>query len=77
MPLPMFGTSRATVEQVNAVSIHGDIYYDLSLRLEGAEPQPARLPQHLLMRPPQVADTLDLTFLMGQVSEARFVDHPH
>ncbi len=34
-PLPAFGNLKGKVLQAQPVSIHGDIYYDLVMELEG------------------------------------------
>lgn len=75
-PLPMFGSARARILQVMPVSIHGDIYYDVAVVLGESNDQPpvsVRLANHLCQRPPKPAETVELTFLMQQVTGVRFV----
>ena len=53
--------------------IIGDLYYELHVtRTEQPEQVLAvRVPQHATASPPQEGDTLTLTFLMGQVTNAK------
>ena len=66
----MFGSLTGEVAQVNSVSIHGDIYYDIALALNPppARPLTVRLPNHLCTRAPTIGDKIELSFLMQQVN---------
>ena len=77
MNAPMVGTWRVEVKGVNPFTIHGDLYYELHVvRTDepAAGPRPVlalRVPQHATQGEPAEGDTLELTFLMGQVTAAR------
>ena len=74
--IPTFGDVNGTVLQVANMSIHGDIYYDLIMELEGQTDQRVqlRVPNHLCPRPPQAGDRLTLNFLLQQVNGVTFSD---
>ena len=52
-PIPPFGDVHGKVLQAEPVSIHGDVYYDLVMQLEGEMDQGVklRIPNHLCKRP--------------------------
>jgi len=87
--IPMFGSIAAQIQSVQPVSIHDDIYYDLTLRIltdEQLETQnqnslnirePAyqvRVPNHLCPnRTPKSGDLLEITFIAQQPTELIFI----
>lgn len=76
MQLPMTGSWIVEVLAARAYAIHGDLYYELTVRREGGEGQAAdpatvRMPQHALPGGPRAGQRLELSFLMGQVTGAR------
>ncbi len=75
-PLPAFGDLTGKVLQAQPVSIHGDIYYDLVMELEGQTDRGVKLrvPNHLCERPPAPGDCLTLNFLLQQVNSVSFED---
>lgn len=75
-PIPTFGDVNGKVLQAEQVSIHGDVYYDLVMQLEGQMDQGVklRIPNHLCKRPPVAGDLLTLNFLMQQVNSVAFAD---
>ncbi|MCA9291113.1 MAG: hypothetical protein KDA25_08290 [Phycisphaerales bacterium] len=68
--LPMFGDHEATVLSAAPVSIHGDAYHDLDVRIDG-QPHRVRVMGALFASPPTSGATLTLSFLMGQVTAVR------
>ena len=73
----MFGSVTGDLLEVVAVSIHGDVYFDVVAmvhRSAGAAPMPlkVRLPHHLCIREPQVGDRVRLEFLMQQPTSVVF-----
>lgn len=76
-PIPAFGDMNGKVLQAEHVSIHGDVYYDLVMQLEGQMDQGVklRIPNHLCKRAPVAGDLLTLNFLLQQVNGVTFADH--
>ena len=74
--IPAFGDVNGKVLQAAQVSIHGDIYYDLVMQLQGQVDQGVklRIPNHLCKRPPAPGDRLTLNFLLQQVNLVTFTD---
>jgi len=76
MQTPMLGSWTVTVRAVRPFLIHGDLYYELHVvRAEGPPDQVAilRVPQHAAPQAPQEGQTLEVTFLMGQVTGTKVV----
>ncbi len=75
-PIPAFGDLTGNVLQAAHVSIHGDIYYDLVMQMEGQMDQGVKLrvANHLCQRAPVAGDRLTLSFLLQQVNSVTFVD---
>ena len=76
-PIPVFGDVNGKVIQVEPVSIHGDVYYDLVMQLGGQMDQGVKLrvPNHLCERPPVAGDLLTLNFILQQVNSVTFDNH--
>ncbi len=82
MPLPIAGTTIVTVATASPVSIHGDLYLDLQVLVEGDQsPTMLRVPAHTMpavadgtRRVPAQGDRLSLQILLGQVDAVRFAD---
>lgn len=69
----MTGSWTVRVNAVRPFTIHGDLYYELQvIRTDkpGESGLVLRLPQHAMRGEPIVGQTLMVTFLMGQVTEA-------
>ena len=74
MQLPMVGSWSVEVKAVAPFTIHGDVYYELHIvRLNDPTSSllSIRAPQHAVTGIPQVADKLNITFLMGQVTAVK------
>lgn len=82
MPLPIAGTTIVTIATASPVSIHGDLYLDLQVTVEGDEsPTMLRVPAHTMpagsdgaRRVPAAGDRLELQILLGQVDAVRFAE---
>ena len=82
MPLPIAGTADVTVSTASPVSIHGDLYLDLQVSVDGdSSPTMLRVPAHAMpagadgaRRVPAAGDRLRLHVLLGQVDAVRFVE---
>ena len=82
MPLPIAGEVEVTVASTAPVSIHGDLYVDLGMRVAGDEAATlARVPASAFpqaadgeRRLPDVGDRLFVRVLLGQVDAVRPVD---
>jgi hypothetical protein len=80
--LPIAGTVIVTVATATPVSIHGDLYLDLQVNVDGAsDPTMLRVPAHTMppgddgtRRVPAAGDRLQLQVLLGQVDSVRFVE---
>ena len=74
--IPTIGDVSGSVLRVQQLSIHGDIYYEVEMQLEGQTDQGVRLrlANHLCERPPVVGDSLTLSFLLRQVNGVKFRD---
>ena len=72
---PMFGSWHVQVHAARPFTIHGDLYYEIMVtRLVDDDPTAGftlRLPQHATAREPQPGQTLEITFLMGQITGAK------
>lgn len=72
------GDIVAEVLASTAVSIHGDQYYDLTLRRaetgEDAAPFGLRAPAHACEAPPTAGQRVRVSLLMGQVTRVRRAD---
>jgi hypothetical protein len=71
----MVGSWRVRVLAARPFTIHSDVYFELHVvRLD--EPAPAdtgfvlRVPQHAIAAEPLPGQTLEVSFLMGQVTSA-------
>ena len=76
MQTPMVGSWTVKVRAVHPFLIHGDLYYELHVVRAEDPPHQAmalRVPQHAAPGEPQAGQTLEVTFLMGQVTGARVV----
>jgi hypothetical protein len=74
MQPPMIGTWTIQVNSAKPYTIHGDLYYELhGIRTDDPTHSPIvlRLPQHATSAPPIAGQTLEVTFLMGQVTAAK------
>ena len=73
MQTPMVGTWSVNVKAVRPFTIHSDLYYELHILRDDSPEQlmSIRAPQHAFTSEPQPGERLTLTFLMGQVTEAR------
>jgi hypothetical protein len=73
MPPPMIGSWSVEVMGVRPFTIHGDLYFEVVVE----EPEAAgrmiglRVPQHAIDGEPRVGERLVVTFLMGQVTQAK------
>lgn len=80
--LPIAGTVDVSVSTASPVSIHGDLYLDLQVIVDGADtPTMLRVPAHAMpagddgtRRLPAPGDRLTLQVLLGQVDAVRFVE---
>lgn len=75
MRLPMSGSWVVQVQAVRPFTIHGDQYFELQVARVDADTVPVLLsvPLHALTdraTPPAAGSTMELTFLMGQVTGA-------
>lgn len=75
MQAPMVGSWLVRVLAARPFTIHSDMYFELHVvRLD--EPGPAgsgfvlRVPQHAIAAEPTAGQTLEIGFLMGQVTSA-------
>jgi hypothetical protein len=73
MPPPMIGNWSVEVKAVRPFTIHGDLYYELHvINPDNAQQLMAlRVPQHAIEGVPTAGEKLTLTFLMGQVTQAK------
>jgi hypothetical protein len=69
----MIGTLSVEVKAVRPFAIHGDLYYEIHVPNPDAPMQliGLRIPQHATDAAPRDGDKLELTFLMGQITQAR------
>jgi len=81
MPIPMMGRLEVEVVEVAPVSIHGDVYHDVTgrIRVAGSDDEPRaarlRLPSHVTRaRVPEPGDRLEVSLLMGQIDGVRFLE---
>jgi hypothetical protein len=90
MIAPFAGSLTGRIRAVAGASIHGDVYYDVQLELEGVAAQPGmvavlpvRLPQHAVPTDPTATEArpslrpgrrVEVTFLMQQPTGVRFLD---
>lgn len=82
MPLPIAGEVEVVVEAANPLSIHGDLYVDLAVRVPGdSNATMVRVPAHVFAagddgsrRVPEVGARLILRVLLGQVDSVRIPD---
>lgn len=82
MPLPIAGEVEVVVEAANPLSIHGDLYVDLAIRVPGdAAATMVRVPNNTfapgedgVRRLPAPGDRLILRVLLGQVDGVRRPD---
>ena len=82
MPLPIAGEVEVVVEAASPLTIHGDLYVDLAVRVPGdAAATMARVPNHTfapgedgVRRLPSPGDRLILRVLLGQVDGVRRPD---
>lgn len=74
MQLPMTGSWVVQVHAVRPFTIHGDEYFELHLTRADVDAPPfaVRVPLHALenREAPAAGQTLELSFLMGQVTGA-------
>ena len=76
MNAPMVGSWKVEVKAVRPFTIHGDFYFELHVvRTDepGGQVLAIRVPQHATPGVVQAGDELEVTFLMGQVTSARYV----
>ena len=72
IPFPMVGSWTVRVKAVHPFLIHGDQYYELHVtRVGGPIDQvlAIKVPRHATAGQPQPGQTLQVTFLMGQVTQ--------
>lgn len=70
----MIGTWKVEVRAVRPFAIHGDLYYELRVvRTDdpGGGVTSLRVPQHATSAEPTAGQRLTITFLMGQVTQAK------
>ena len=80
--LPIAGTVIVTVATATPVSIHGDIYLDLQVTIDGESGATMlRVPAHTMppaddgtRRLPAAGDRLQLQVLLGQVDSVRLLE---
>jgi len=80
--LPIAGTVDVTIATASPVSIHGDLYLDLQVTVDGgSDATMLRVPAHVMppgddgtRRVPAAGDRLRLQVLLGQVDSVRFVE---
>ena len=72
MQLPLVGKWVVKVHGVQPFAIHGDQYYELYITppSQPTNSVAVRVPGHAFSAPPAVGQTLELSFLMGQVTAA-------
>jgi hypothetical protein len=70
MQPPMVGSWSVLVHSVRPFTIHGDLYYELTVQREGDASTAVilRVPQHATAGEPIAGERLTVTFLMGQVT---------
>jgi len=74
MQTPMIGNWTVQVKEVRPFLIHGDLYYELHVIRSGDSPDQMmalKVPQHASAGEPRVGQTLEVTFLMGQVTAVK------
>jgi hypothetical protein len=74
MQIPMIGNWTIQVQAARPYTIHGDLYYEVqAIKTDDPEQSPfvLRIPQHAIPSAPIVGQTLNVTFLMGQVTSAK------
>ena len=71
----MIGNWSVEVQAVRPFTIHGDLYYEVHVLNPDspAEMIGLRIPQHAIDGPPAAGEKLNLTFLMGQITQAKRV----
>ena len=82
MPLPIAGEVEVVVEAANPLSIHGDLYADLAVRVSGdSNAIMVRVPANIfapgddgIRRLPDTGARLILRVLLGQVDSVRIPD---
>ena len=65
--LPLAGSREAVLRDVAPISIHGDIYYDVTAEWSDGSGARLRIPADLWGSEPRPGDRARLSFLMGQV----------
>ena len=74
MNAPMVGSWSVDVKAVKPFTIHGDLYYELHV-IRSGDPSDQllalKVPQHAAAGEPRVGQTLEVTFLMGQVTAVK------
>ena len=68
----MIGNWSVLVHNVRPFTIHGDLYYELTVERTdepGAAGLLIRVPQHAVVKEPTAGQRLTVTFLMGQVTK--------
>ena len=76
MDLPMTGAWTMSVHGVRPFTIHGDLYYEVHatrLDVDDARVFALRIAQHAMPRAPSAGETIEVSFLMGQVTAGRIV----
>ena len=73
MQPPMIGNWLATVVAAKPYSIHGDNYVELHVAREEGDTV-LRAPAHAFTTPPAVGQSVEITFLMGQVTAVVVLD---
>jgi hypothetical protein len=73
---PMMGTWQVRIVAARPFSIHGDNYFELLIaRLDlppGEHPEAIlRAPAHVFTTPPEAEQTVEIQFLMGQVTSVK------
>ena len=70
MKPPMVGSWSVLVHSVRPFTIHGDLYYELTVQREADSSTAVilRVPQHATAGEPLAGQWLTVTFLMGQVT---------
>jgi len=73
----MIGSWQVLVHSVRPYTIHGDLYFELTVtKLDEPATQGylVRVPQHAIAQPPNPGAKLELTFLMGQITAAKVIE---
>jgi hypothetical protein len=73
----MVGSWQVDVQAVRPFTIHGDLYYELHVTRRddaGGQVLALRVPAHAVAGTPAAGQTLNVTFLMGQVTGATAVE---